>query len=67
MVLAGGDDYELCLVAPEKAEAELMQSARVNNVTLTCIGRIKQGSELTVLGSNGKSFDIGATGYKHFS
>src|SRR5262249_16004931 len=52
-LLAGGDDYELCFTAPERAEGGLRLLAQELGLALTCIGSIAAGTGLVVRDERG--------------
>jgi thiamine-monophosphate kinase len=61
LVLGGGEDYELLLaVRPERA-GELEGSG-----TAKAIGRLVEGSGVTVLGPDGRGMDTASPGWDHF-
>jgi thiamine-monophosphate kinase len=65
-MLAGGDDYELCFTAPVERRAEVLQIGERVGIALTSIGRIEEGSGLTVLDEESEPMDIGMAGWDHF-
>lgn len=67
MVLAGGDDYELCFTAPAKNHAEIAKVATLIGVPLTRIGAVTEEPGLVVCGLDGSILDICKPGYDHFS
>ncbi len=67
LVLAGGDDYELCMTISEKLSASLVSLAESMNLSLTHIGNIGSGNELQILGANGQQFLLDKSGYEHFN
>lgn len=67
MVLAGGDDYELCFTAPARNHAEIAKVATLIGVPLTRIGTITQQAGLTVRGLNSELLDIKTLGFDHFA
>ena len=67
IILAGGDDYELCLVTSPKNEAALFSLAESNAVLLTHIGEIDASAELSVISSNGELIKLSHSGYEHFA
>lgn len=67
MVLAGGDDYELCFTAPVKNHAEIAKMATLIGVPLTRIGTINAGPGLMVRGLNNEILDIKKMGFDHFT
>lgn len=67
MVLAGGDDYELCFTAPEKNHVEIAKIATLIGVPLTRIGTISASPGFTVRGLNNEILDITRMGFDHFA
>ena len=66
-LLAGGDDYELCFTAPLSRHGEVTAIARRLELTLTCIGKIREGKGLRLLDGAGHDMPLGAMGFDHFS
>lgn len=63
--LTGGDDYELLLAVPPKAEAALLGTA--GPVPLTRIGRFEAGPpQVTVRGPDGTALRLARGGWSHF-
>lgn len=67
MILAGGDDYELCFTAPTEKHAEIAILSKILNLPLSCIGQITADTNLVVHGCNDEILDIKETGFDHFS
>ena len=67
MLLAGGDDYELCLVIPADNEEALLLLAESMDVLLTHIGVIDNSGELSVINTSGESIELNLSGYEHFA
>ncbi|MDP2247277.1 MAG: thiamine-phosphate kinase, partial [Nitrosomonadales bacterium] len=67
MLLAGGDDYELCFTAPEKAREQIKELAESLNLRLSRVGKICNGDTLIVTDTNGNPIEIGKTGFDHFN
>ena len=65
-LLAGGDDYELALTAPEAAAGQLSALGQRLGVPITRIGRTSHGSGVVVRDHQGHGIDIGDGGYQHF-
>ncbi|MCW8831248.1 MAG: thiamine-phosphate kinase, partial [Gammaproteobacteria bacterium] len=57
MLLAGGDDYELCLVTAEENEMALFSLAESMGILLTHIGEIDTSAELNVINTSGEPID----------
>jgi len=67
MLLAGGDDYELCLVSAAENEEALFAIAESMGLLLTHIGEIDASGELSVITSDGEVIELNSSGYEHFS
>lgn len=67
MVLAGGDDYELCFTAPVEKHAEIVMLSEKLNLDLCAIGHITSGTGLVVHGFDDEILDLKETGFDHFS
>lgn len=67
MVLAGGDDYELCFTASAANHAEIAKLAGQLALPLSCIGTISNNPGLTIRGLNNELINIGKTGFDHFA
>lgn len=65
-LLAGGDDYELCLTAPADRAVELGRVAAELDVPLARIGHIEQGSGVTVLDETGRALTALPPSFDHF-
>lgn len=65
-LLAGGDDYELCFTASEGKHEEIEALSLKLAIPLTRIGKIKPGSGLTVLNTDGTAITLETKGYDHF-
>ena len=67
MLLAGGDDYELCLVTSAENESTLFSLAESMDVLLTHIGEIDTSGELSVINADGGTIELNSSGYEHFA
>ena len=67
MLLAGGDDYELCLVCAADNEEALFAIAESEGLLLTHIGEIDASAELSVINDSGDLIELNSSGYEHFS
>jgi len=65
LVLAGGDDYELCFTIPTAKQAEFEKIVTENKILVSCIGEIESEKSVRCL-LNNKNIEIQGTGYKHF-
>ncbi|PCI08265.1 MAG: thiamine-phosphate kinase [Gammaproteobacteria bacterium] len=66
MVLAQGDDYELCFTVNNNNEAAVQKLAEKHHLKISCIGEITDSSELLFIDLNGKVVNIYGTGFQHF-
>lgn len=65
-VVTGGDDYEvLATVPPDQADL-FRAGARERGVDVTVIGRVTQGTGLTVLALDGRPWAVTRDGWDHF-
>ena len=67
MALAGGDDYELLFTAPPDQADAVQEAANDSDVSITCIGRITNGSGLQVLDAHGVPMSRRFSSFDHFS
>ena len=67
MVLAGGDDYELCFTAPAEKHAEIIKISEVTKLQLSCIGHVTNNTGLTLYGLDNEILNMKETGFDHFS
>ena len=67
MALAGGDDYELLFTAPPDLSDAVQEAANDSDVSITCIGRITNGSGLQVLDAQGVPMSRRFASFDHFS
>jgi len=67
MVLAGGDDYEICFTAPAAKHSEIMELAESLSLPLSHIGQITSDLSIVIHGLNGENLEFKETGFDHFS
>jgi thiamine-monophosphate kinase len=65
-LLAGGDDYELCFTVPKSRRPEIEMLSREQQVPVTRIGEITEGTGLSVLDAAGRAMKLDIQGYDHF-
>ena len=65
LILAGGDDYELCFTAPASARATVQAISKQLNLTLSLIGEIQSNTSLDVMYQNQK-ISLAKKGFDHF-
>lgn len=66
MLLAGGDDYELCFTAPADAHDRIMQIAQKLGLALSHIGKIRAEPGLLVRDRQCNLIETGESGFDHF-
>jgi thiamine-monophosphate kinase len=66
MLLAGGDDYELCFTAPADTYHRIKQIAQDLGLALSCIGKTNAEHGLLVHDRQGDLIKTGASGFDHF-
>jgi thiamine-monophosphate kinase len=64
--LSGGDDYELCFVAPAANALAIEQALARCDVNGTVVGRIVAGAGLSLRTPEGEAFDLPSSGFDHF-
>ena len=67
MILAGGDDYELCFTASSSNHSKIIKLADSLGIPMSCIGQITKSNNLVILGLDGEVLDFKETGFDHFS
>ncbi len=67
MILAGGDDYELCFTAPIERHAEIVLLSERLDLKLSNIGQITHHQALIVHGIDNEVLSIKETGFDHFN
>lgn len=65
LVLAGGDDYELCFTIPTEKQVQFENMIKEHKLLVTCIGEIESQQGVRCLLKN-KEIDIQGAGYEHF-
>jgi len=66
MLLAGGDDYELCFTASASDRTKIQAITQDLDLPLSHIGEICDTESLTVHDRNGNAIELGKTGFDHF-
>ena len=66
MLLAQGDDYELCFTASSDHDSAISELAERYGFPVSCIGEITESKKLEFIDVNGETETIAATGFKHF-
>jgi len=66
-VITGGDDYELLVTVPQKAQDQFESDCRSSGISVKSIGRILELSDgISVLGKDGKALELEKLSYAHF-
>jgi thiamine-monophosphate kinase len=66
LILAGGDDYELCFTAAPHQQNALLRIAEQLDLPLTCIGKIVAANGCIVHAASGEIIQLESGGYDHF-
>lgn len=67
LIVAGGDDYELCFTAPSSREPELLRRVTDAGCACTRIGDITDGPGLVLTDPDGQPYQPRRPGYDHFA
>jgi len=67
MILAGGDDYELCFTAPKDNHLKILTLAKTLKIPLSSIGYITANTDLIIHGLDSEILDFKETGFDHFN
>lgn len=67
LVLAGGDDYELCCTVPAQQHDRMLAAAAATGTALTVIGRIVAAPGLRCLDSRGRAWQPQRRSWEHFA
>ncbi|MEW8507971.1 MAG: thiamine-phosphate kinase [Candidatus Thiodiazotropha sp.] len=67
LVVAGGDDYELCFTMPPDQQDQLTRLVKRAGVTMTRIGVVEEGEGLRCLRQDGSLWHSEHAGFEHFS
>jgi thiamine-monophosphate kinase len=65
--LSGGDDYELCFTVPLQHVAAVQSDLAQMGCGATKIGRIVEGSDVSVRGADGQLLELQHRGWNHFT
>lgn len=66
VLLAGGDDYELCFTAPVRGRGRVQALGKRLGLPLTRIGTMRRGRGVRLLNADGDAVRIGRHGFDHF-
>jgi thiamine-monophosphate kinase len=65
--LGGGDDYELCFVASAANALAIEQALAASDTYATVVGRIVEGSGLSLRTPEGEAYCLATAGFDHFA
>lgn len=66
LLLAHGDDYELCFTVNKMYQTGVAKLAKKHQLTLSCIGEITDSKKLEFYDKDNKLINFPGTGFKHF-
>jgi len=66
MLLAQGDDYELCFTVSKDHDSAVTELASKHSLQVSCIGEVTETKALEFINANGEVVNFSATGFKHF-
>jgi thiamine-monophosphate kinase len=67
MVLAGGDDYELCFTAPSARREQIATLGKQLGLSMGMIGQTRSQTGIEVYDADDRRLDIQKAGFDHFS
>lgn len=67
MVLAGGDDYELCFTAAAEKHDALLSLSKKLALPLSCVGHVTSNHGLIIRGLDNQIINIKEAGFDHFT
>lgn len=66
LVVAGGEDYELCFTAPPARRDAILKTANSAGIPVTVIGKVTDSGRVVAHLPDGSIFQPSASGYTHF-
>ena len=66
LVVAGGEDYELCFTAPPARRDAILKTANSAGIPVTVIGKVTDSGRVVAHLPDGSIFQLSASGYTHF-
>ncbi|MDE2343938.1 MAG: thiamine-phosphate kinase [Betaproteobacteria bacterium] len=66
LVLAGGDDYELCFTAAPESAPAIQRAAASADVPVARIGKVTDSGDRILYDSDGRPMDMAWQGFDHF-
>lgn len=66
LVVAGGEDYELCFTAPPDNRAAILELAKIAGIPVTVVGKVTDSGQVVARLPDGSNFQPSASGYTHF-
>jgi thiamine-monophosphate kinase len=65
--LAGGDDYELCFIAPASSRPQVEAAAQETGTLVTRVGRITAEAGMRLVDASGNALDLPVSSFDHFA
>lgn len=66
LLVAGGEDYELCFTASPTQRAAILETANSAGIPVTVIGKVTDSGRVVAHLPDGSNFQPSASGYTHF-
>ncbi len=66
LMVAGGEDYELCFTAPAASRAAILQRAKTAGIPATVVGKVTDSGRVVAHLPDGSIFQPSSAGYTHF-
>jgi len=66
LMVAGGEDYELCFTAPAERRDAILKQAKTAGIPATVIGKLNDSGRVVARLPDGSIFQPSASGYTHF-
>lgn len=66
LAISGGEDYELCFIAPAAHHQSIQQLAKTAGIPVTVVGKVTDSGQVKAILPDGTIFKPSASGYTHF-
>jgi len=66
LLVAGGEDYELCFTAPAASRAAILQQSKTAGIPATVVGKVTDSGRVVAHLPDGSIFQPSSAGYTHF-
>lgn len=66
LMVAGGEDYELCFTAPAASRAAILERAKTAGIPATVVGKVTDSGRVVAHLPDGSIFQPPTSGYTHF-